>query len=52
MDGSDRIGSGTAGGGTRPEQSRDGEFRDGAITGERYLVIQSVTSQKKSTGME
>jgi hypothetical protein len=50
MDGSDRIRS--ADGGARPEQSRDDEPRDGTITGERYIVIHSVTSRKKSTGME
>jgi hypothetical protein len=46
----DRIGS--ADGGALPEQSRDDESRSGAIAGERYLVIHSVTSQKKSTRME
>jgi hypothetical protein len=46
----DRIGS--ADGGARPEQSRDDEPCDGTITRERYLVIHSVTSRKKSTGME
>jgi hypothetical protein len=46
----DRIGS--ADGGAQPEQSRDDEPRGGTITGECYLVIHSVTSRKKSTGME
>jgi hypothetical protein len=36
----------------RPEQSRDDESRSGAIAGERYLVIQSITLRKKNTGME
>jgi hypothetical protein len=36
----------------RPENSHDGESRGGAITGERDSSIQSVTSRKKSTGME
>jgi hypothetical protein len=40
----DRIELGTTDGGARPEQSRNGESRGGAITGERYLAIQSVTS--------
>jgi hypothetical protein len=36
----------------RPEYGHDGESRGGAITGERDSSIQSVTSRKKSTGME
>jgi hypothetical protein len=32
--------------------SRDGESRGDAITGECDLAIHSVTSRKKSTGME
>jgi hypothetical protein len=47
LNGSDRIES--ADGGARPEQSRDDEFHGGAITGDGYLVIKSITSRKKYT---
>jgi hypothetical protein len=36
----------------RPEQRPDGDFRGGAITGECELVIHSITSRKKNTGMK
>jgi hypothetical protein len=48
----DRIGSDQPTAVLRPEYGHDGKSRGGAITGERYLAIQSVTSRKKSTGME
>jgi hypothetical protein len=35
-----------------PEYYRDGESHGGTIAGERYLMIHSVTSRKKSIGME
>jgi hypothetical protein len=44
-----QIGSGTVGGGARPEQRLDGESRGGAIAGDDYLAIQSITSLKKYT---
>jgi hypothetical protein len=50
--GSDRIGLDQPMAVLRPEQSHDGESRGGAIVRERYLMIHSVTSRKKSTGME
>jgi hypothetical protein len=34
----------------RPENGHDGESRGGAIVGERYLAIHSVTSRKKAPG--
>jgi hypothetical protein len=43
------IESGTVDGGVRPAQGRDDEFRGGAIAGDDYLTIQSITSRKKYT---
>jgi hypothetical protein len=48
----DRIGSDQPTAVLRPENGHDDESHGGAIIGERYLVIQSVTSRKKSTRME
>jgi hypothetical protein len=48
----DRIGSGTAGGGARPEQSRDGKIRGGAIAGERESSIPDTIQRKENTGRE
>jgi hypothetical protein len=48
----DRIGLDRLTAVLRPENSHDGESRGVAITGECYLMIHSVTSRKKSTGME
>jgi hypothetical protein len=47
-----QIGSGTAGGGARPEQRPDGESRGGAITGEWESSIPSTIQRLEGTGME
>jgi hypothetical protein len=39
----------SAGGGGRPEQSHDDEFRGGAMAGLGYLVLQGTSSRKKNT---
>jgi hypothetical protein len=48
----DRIEPETTDGGARPEQSRDGESRGGAITGERESSIPSTIQRKENTGRE
>jgi hypothetical protein len=48
----DRIGSDQPTAVLRPEYGHDGESRGGAIAGERYLAIHSVTLRKKNTGMK
>jgi hypothetical protein len=48
----DRIGSGKPTAVLRPEQSRDGDFRGGAIAGKCELAIHSITSQNKNIGMK